>query len=175
METKINAVIPTKTGHEILEIFAYSSKGMPGIEIIGLGKSGRALKEKIIYLSRLYRLRLPTRRYVICVDGENRGSPKSTDSLAHLELPIALIFWFLAGIVQVRRLDDCCASGSISLDGTIKEIDYTSAKLIAYLRQHCDEMKIISKNDEVAETNFLLPLEAILPQIFNPEFSRAQA
>ena len=48
MESRILAVIPAKVSYQRWSIFAYSSKGLPGLEIVGLGKNARFFKEKLI-------------------------------------------------------------------------------------------------------------------------------
>lgn len=163
MESKISGLIPIKSGYQFINIFAYSTKGLPGIEIIGLGKAGRALREKIIYLSRLMKLRIPHRRYVICLEGEDRGEPKSAEALAYLELPVALIFWHLAGLLTIRRLDDCCASGKLSLDGQVEELKYDEDKLKLFLERFAGEYKIISNQTALWQKHYLLPLSGLFP------------
>ncbi len=160
MESRILAVIPAKVSYQRWSIFAYSSKGLPGLEIVGLGKNARFFKEKLIYLTRFYRLRLPHRRYVLCIEGTERGEPE----LSYLELPLALLFWHLAGVVPMRKMEDCCCGGQIGLDGVIHHLDYSDSKLNQFLQQWLPDKKIISSGSEALSLDHChLPLEEILP------------
>ena len=99
-------------------IFGYGSKGLPGLEIVGLGGKGRIIKEKLVYLGRHYRVRVPVRRYVLSVEdycfesGECRW----------LELPLLVLYWKLAGILPIKKLENCFCGGRISTMGTVQII-----------------------------------------------------
>lgn len=71
MEIKINAIVPNRSNYQWSEIFGYTSKGQPGIEVIGLGSKGRAIKEKLTYLSKRRKLQFPVLRFVICAEGDD--------------------------------------------------------------------------------------------------------
>ncbi len=159
MESRLTAIIPAKVSFRAWPLFAYSTKGMPGLEIVGLGKNGRFFKEKLIYLSRFYRLRIPHRRYVLCVESSDTCSPQ----YAYLELPLAILFWHLAGIVPMRKLEDCCCGGMIGLDGRITHLDYSDLKLNQFIDQFLDGQKIISSGASALSFNQShLPIEEIL-------------
>ena len=113
MENKINGVVRSQGRAQLVDLFGYSSKGLPGIEVVGIGNLGRALKEKFVYLSRQQHLKLPPRRYVLCV--ENREGLVDKDNFGPLEFPLLLLFWALAGQLPVARLDDCIAHGKVML------------------------------------------------------------
>lgn len=72
MNTRIIAMYPCKGKFCTVEIFGYSTRGLPGLEIVGLGGSGRQLKEKLIYITRLQKVGLPLNRYVLCVEKKGR-------------------------------------------------------------------------------------------------------
>ena len=47
METEIKSYIKTKTGIKVITIFGYASRGVPGVEINGVGKLSKNIKEKL--------------------------------------------------------------------------------------------------------------------------------
>ena len=59
------AMVPNQKDVNFCEVFGYSTRGIPGLEIVGLGQKGRLIKEKILYLNRKNNLKIPPRRYVI--------------------------------------------------------------------------------------------------------------
>ena len=107
MEIKINSLVLNRNNYQWCEVFGYTSKGQPGIEIIGLGAKGRAIKEKLTYLSKRRKLTFPVLRFVICIEGDNLDK----SDIEFLELPILLAFWSMAGVVPIKRLDHCFCSG----------------------------------------------------------------
>ena len=68
METQIKAFYKTPQGIKFVRVFGFSTKGVPSLEINGLGKLSKNVKEKIIYLTRTRKLQIPMRRFVICLD-----------------------------------------------------------------------------------------------------------
>lgn len=119
METEIRSFIKTAAGTVITDIFGYTTKGVPGFEIHGMGKSGKLLKEKIIYMTRLRKIRMPVRRVVINIEYAEGCGKISEQSLVWLEYPILLMFWYLIGVLPIRKLDDCVAGGRLEVKGEI--------------------------------------------------------
>lgn len=115
MEIKINSIIPAQSHLQQVEVFGYNSKSQPGLEINGLNGKGRIIKEKITYLSKKRQLKYPLKRFVLCVEGE--GLDKS--QVEFLELPLLICFWSMAGILPLKRLDNCFAAAKVSLDGRL--------------------------------------------------------
>ena len=68
METQLHSCYFTKKGPELVTLFGYSSKSIPGLEINGLGKYGKAIKEKIIFVTRTRGLQIPIKRFVLNVE-----------------------------------------------------------------------------------------------------------
>lgn len=119
MEMKINAFVPINSDYKRVEVFGYTSRSQPGLEILGMGTKGRGIKEKITYLSKKRKLRFNLSRYVLCVEGEGI----SKGDIDYLELPLLLCFWTMAGILKLGRLDNCLCSGKVSLEGEIKTLN----------------------------------------------------
>ena len=119
METQVQSFYPTPIGTRFISIFGYSSKGVPGLEINGLGKFGKNLKEKIIYLNRIRKIKVPVRRIVISVDANDLESNAGANQLRWLEFPMLLAFWHLIGALKVSTLEDCVCAGEIKVNGEI--------------------------------------------------------
>lgn len=126
MEIKINALIPIQNQARWVQVFGYTSKSQPGLEINGINGKGRTIKEKITFLSKKRRLRYPLKRFVLCVEGESLDKGQ----LDYLELPLLLCFWSMAGFLPLKRLDNCFAMGRISLEGEVEHFLPSSENLL---------------------------------------------
>ena len=119
METQINSFFIGQKGVQVVRIFGYATKGIPGLEINGAGKLSKNIKEKIIYLTRARRLSTSLRRFVICVDLSDLEDAPEWQELKWLEFPILLLYWQLAGLLPIAKLDDCLCNGTILANGDI--------------------------------------------------------
>ncbi len=147
MEIKINALVLNRNNYQWCEVFGYTSKGQPGIDIIGLGTRGRAIKEKLTYLSKRRKLKFPVLRFVICVEGENLDK----SDIDYLELPILMAFWAMANTIPIKRLDHCFCSGKVSLEGEVQYLDISSLlwrKLSSSLRRKDKDIVYLGKEIE---------------------------
>lgn len=153
-----------------VDIFGYSTKGIPGIEIVGLGKYGRGVKEKFIFLSREKKLKFPMKRYVLCVEGEIEGKKFQEEEYRYLELPLLLMLWSLTGNLQVNHLDDCLAIGKIAVTGEVtgmnlddERINYFNELLCLEEGQH---LKVIAPRDCVNLENYYhLPVDDLMASL----------
>jgi hypothetical protein len=126
MVTKIKSLMIHNHHMTFIDIFGHTSKGIPGIEIIGLGSYGRILKEKLIFFGKRRKLTYPPFRYVLCLDtfplDESLLSPSSSSFQQNKEwcdLSFFILFWFLAGHLSIHQLNNCLCFGKMSIDGTI--------------------------------------------------------
>ncbi len=126
MQAQINMIIPNGSKHTLGEIFGYSTRGIPGLEVVGLGKRGRLLKEKLNFVNKRADIRVPAKRYVICIDNEIIEKIEHK-SFRWLELPTLLLYWSLAEIIQVSNLDMCLCGGTLSTSGEIKSFHMTKS------------------------------------------------
>lgn len=117
METSIQTYIHTQSSIRQLSLFGYSTKGLPGLEIHGLKKSGRLIKEKIIYLTRKRQMKAPLLRYCLCLDSKDSIDEIPSKEMINLEIPFLLMFWHLAGFIPISKLDDCRVSGTFDIKG----------------------------------------------------------
>ncbi|MBY0516431.1 MAG: hypothetical protein K2P81_05955 [Bacteriovoracaceae bacterium] len=116
MQTQIHSYSFCPKHSAPITLFGYSTKSLPGLELNGLGKYGKTLKEKIIFLSRSRELEIPLRRFVISSEFD---LPTDPQVLKWLDLPVMLLYWYLAGLIPMGRLDNCLAVGSINPSGEI--------------------------------------------------------
>lgn len=100
-------------------LFGYSSKSLPQIEIVGLGKRGKILKEKIVYWLKNRNLRLGAKRYVICLESFERINFDEQDSVLWLELPITLLLLVLSDVVSLHEIEKCFCVGYLDLRGKV--------------------------------------------------------
>jgi hypothetical protein len=159
MNCKINALYLRNSKVSRVEIFGYTTKGIPGIDIINLGKYGRTIKEKFIYLTKEMQIKLPLRRYVICIESGDDQLP-DIDNYQWLELPILLLFLSLAKQIPIQRLDDCFSTGKISISGKITTIPQNN--LDHYITSF-DNIKLIAPSSYEFKDNVIhIPLDKIL-------------
>lgn len=116
METQIQSYAFSQRSPNPLTLFGYASKSVPGLEINGLGKYGKTLKEKIIFITRSRQLQIPLKRFVISTEYDIESDP---NVLRWLDLPVLLLYWYLAGHIRMGRLDNCLAVGNITPAGDI--------------------------------------------------------
>lgn len=129
METQIQSYAFSKRDAGTVSLFGYATKSLPGLEISGLGKYGRTLKEKVIFLTRSRQLPVPLKRFVISAEFELEQDP---EILRWLDLPVLLLYWYLAGLIPMGRLDNCLAVGHITPGGLL--MGRTSPELVLAAR-----------------------------------------
>ena len=178
METMINAIYKTSHGLKVVKIFGYATKGIPGLEVHGSSKLNRTVREKIIYLSRIRKLKIPMKRFVICVD-TNELETNNTHELKWLDFPILLVYWQLAGLLPIKKLDDCLTSGSVSVDGVITHIDYPP-HFYLQLSEHfknieIKNLKLIGSSGEASSHFYFIDSALLLEHINKVEVQRSMA
>ncbi len=104
-------------GYLTSQLFAYSSKSLPAIEIIGMGKRGKIIKEKIIYWLKKRNIRLSSKRYVICLETFQRLNFDDEESVRWLELPSLMLLLVLGDVLEVSNIDHCFCAGNLGLEG----------------------------------------------------------
>ena len=119
MQKRMRGMIPNGDQEIIVDLFGYTTKGIPGLEIVGMGKNSRQLKEKLIYLSRQQPEGLPLSRFVLCLDENNDSNQLKENQLRWLELPFLILFWSLANLIPVDQLENCFSTGTIGVSGQI--------------------------------------------------------
>jgi len=121
METQLQSCYFTKKGPALVTLFGYATKSVPGLEINGLGKYGKSIKEKIIFVTRSRQLKIPLKRFVLNVEITDDLGDLESSSVKWLEYPLLLHYWFLAGLLPISKLDNCFALGSLTPSGDVHE------------------------------------------------------
>ncbi|PIK13950.1 hypothetical protein [Halobacteriovorax sp. JY17] len=162
MESMIKGIILNKNVYKTLNIFAYATKGIPGLEIKVGSSNSKILKEKIIYLTRKSSMRIPLKRYVICV--EEVGGSLQKEEVRWLELPILILYWSLAECLPISRLSDCICGGEITLEGEIRPLKIQGSYLDYFNSSKCEKVwKIITSKGQVECLGLMrLPVEEII-------------
>jgi hypothetical protein len=140
------------------------------VEIVGIGRYARQMKEKFVYLSRKKNLKFPKRRFVLCVDGELEGKKFKEEEYRYLELPLLMMLWSLTGHLPLEHLEDCFASGKVSVEGEVTSLALTESeqgKLADIFHLDDDQaLKIIAPNAmQIHEDYYHLPVEGLLDSL----------
>lgn len=121
METQLQTCYFTKKGPVLITLFGYATKSVPGLEINGIGKYGKSIKEKIVFVTRTRGLQIPLKRFVLNVEMTDDLGDLESSSVKWLEYPLLLHYWFLAGLLPITKLDNCFAVGSLNPSGLVEE------------------------------------------------------
>ncbi|MBY0414146.1 MAG: hypothetical protein K2Q18_08265 [Bdellovibrionales bacterium] len=170
MNMRTKSLYPYAGQYCPVDIFGYASNGIPGIEIVGLGKYSRSMKEKFVYLSREKKLRFPMKRFVLCIEGEVEGKKFKEEEYRYLELPLLLMLWSLTGHLPLEHLEDCFASGKISVEGDVTALildKIQQAELTEIFKLDENQcLKIIAPSGmSVHEDHYHLPIEGIFSSL----------
>lgn len=166
METQLQSCYFTKKGPTIVTLFGYATKSIPGLEINGIGKYGRTIKEKIVFITKTRGLQIPLKRFVLNVELTDDLGDLESSSVRWLEYPLLLHYWFLAGLLPISKLDNCLAVGSLTPSGIVEE---PITNLIVEL---CDEynLHLISSTGDVNSPNGVIDGKDLFGAITNLDF-----
>ncbi|MDD0854253.1 hypothetical protein HBN50_14160 [Halobacteriovorax sp. GB3] len=160
MQACLKSIVPSFGKRNVIDLFGYTTKGIPGVDIIGLGKRGKVLKEKNNFITRSMQIQIPMRRYVLCFDDE-RLLELGNEEFKLLELPVLILFWSLAGVVPIKNLEDCICSGKFDVRGQITCIDPEEFNLLEH-----EKYKWITSKRMESEDYHILPIEDLLEASF---------
>lgn len=170
MNMRTKSLYPYAGQYCPVDIFGYASNGIPGIEIVGVGKYARSMKEKFIYLSREKKLKFPLKRFVLCVEGEIEGKKFKEEEYRYLELPLLMMLWSLTGHLPLQGLEDCFAAGKISVEGEVTGLHLTESEQMGLIDlfklNEFQSLKVIAPNEtKVYEDYYHLPLEGLMESL----------
>lgn len=166
METQLQTCYFTKKGPSLITLFGYASKSVPGLEINGLGKYGKAIKEKIVFVTRSRHLQIPMKRFVLNVEISDDLGDLESGSVKWLEYPLLLHYWFLAGLLPIMKLDNCLAVGSLTPSGLVEE------PLNSQVVNLCDEydLHLIASTGGIESPRGVIDGKDLFGQVTNLDF-----
>jgi hypothetical protein len=167
METQLQTCYFTKKGPTLVTLFGYSTKSVPGLEINGIGKYGKGIKEKIVFVTRSRQLQIPLKRFVLNVELTDDLGDLESSSVKWLEYPLLLHYWFLAGLLPISKLDNCLAVGSLSPSGEVEE------PLSPEVVRLCDfhQLHLIASTDKIVTPNGIIDGKDLFGEIAELQFS----
>lgn len=173
METQMKAFYQTPEGLKFVTIFGYCSRSIPSLEINGVGKFSKNIKEKLIFVTKARRLVIPQRRFVICVEMDELNS-KTSHMYKWLEFPLLLMYWYLSGLIPISHLDDCLSSGLVMSHGEIvipaqnKELPMLAKQ--EFESQNIDSIKLIGNSGLLQGPLWQIDAKLLLEHIPNLKF-----
>lgn len=118
MVAKIMTVAPIGFDGAIIEVESDAKKGLPAIQIVGMGnKSIDEAKERVRSAISNSLLEFPSKKITI-----NLAPAELPKDGAHFDLPIALSILVSSGQLQQHEVDDAVFAGELALDGTLRPI-----------------------------------------------------
>lgn len=168
MGTSLYGVLPFGKQLKIVEVFGYSTKGIPGVEIVGLKNLARPIREKFVYIGKTKDVDCPLRRYVLCVESSLDNDKFTEDELRHLEFPLLLLYWSLAGVVQIGNLNDCFASGRVDPHGVLRPFQFPNDALcwLAAKSERRPIRLLAPKDLELPNGLYKLPIEEVMAPLY---------
>ena len=155
MEAQIFGLMPFKTKYHRVEIFGYSTRGVPGLEITGLGAQARGMTQKFVFLSRARHLKVPFKRYQICVEAPLQSGIDVKEALTWLELPLLLLYWQLAEVISIFNLDQCLCSGRVHVSGNYELLRVPKPKLESILTEQNRQLSYIGDSELLSNIKIL--------------------
>lgn len=168
MGTSLYGIIPIGKRIKIVEVFGYSTKGIPGLEIIGLKNLSRTMKEKFVFIGKTKNISIPLKRYVLCVENGLDAEKMSEEELRNLELPLLLLYWTLAGVIQIGNLSDCYASGRVDPNGKVDCYTYSPEVLewLASKGERSPLRLLLTKSISAPKHLYALPIEEVMEPLY---------
>ncbi len=168
MGTSLSGIIPIGKRIKIVEVFGYSTKGIPGLEIIGLKNLSRQMREKFVFIGKIKNIPIPLKRYVLCVESTVDSEKLTDEELRFLEFPLLLLYWSLAGVIQMGNLSDCLASGKIDPNGNLKSYDFPKEILdwLALKGEKNPLRLLVPRSFSIPENLYKLPMEDVMEPLF---------
>src|SRR6478609_4950716 len=115
---KILSVVPIGFEGSIVEVESHAAKGLPGLQIVGLGnKAIDEAKERVKSAIINTLLEYPARRITI-----NLAPAELPKDGTHYDLPIALAILISSGQIQQQELTNAAFAGELALNGMLRPI-----------------------------------------------------
>lgn len=121
MVARVFTVAPVGFEAEIVEVESDAKKGLPAIQIVGMGtKSVEEAKERVRSAITNSLLEFPARKITI-----NLAPAELIKDGAHFDLPIALSILISSGQLRQSEVEGMVFAGELALDGTLRPIKGT--------------------------------------------------
>ncbi|MDB5183379.1 MAG: putative bifunctional enzyme and transcriptional regulator [Candidatus Saccharibacteria bacterium] len=118
MVSKVLTVTPLGFDGALIDVECDSKKGLPGIQIVGMGtKSVDEAKERVRSAITNSLLEFPTKKITI-----NLAPADITKDGTHFDLPIALSILVGSGQLKQKEVDGAVFAGELALDGSLRPI-----------------------------------------------------
>lgn len=118
MISKVISAAPIGYEAEIIEVEGDSSRGLPTLQIVGMGnKSIDEAKERVRSAITNSNLDFPTKKLTI-----NLAPAEIPKDGTYLDLPIAISILTLSGQLKHTEIENCGFAGELSLSGDIKPV-----------------------------------------------------
>src|SRR6478609_2984049 len=115
---KILSVVPIGFEGSIVEVESHAAKGLPGLQIVGLGnKAIDEAKERVKSAIINTLLEYPARKITI-----NLAPAELPKDGTHYDLPIALAILTSSGQLRQAETADAVFAGELALDGRLRPI-----------------------------------------------------
>ena len=164
MELRLKSFYQSSHGPQLIDLFGYCTQGMPSLEVRLHARTCGLLKEKLMFLTRVRKMRLPPRRYVLCMDFDQMRC--SQGDFSDFELPFLVLFWSLAEVLPIRKLDDCVCLGKVCVDGLIIPGEL-GPEHIHRLYAAQERMKIIGVESEHLSPFSVISLNSLMKGVRN--------
>lgn len=146
MVARILTVAPIGFEGTIIEVESDAKKGLPSIQIVGMGnKSIDEAKERVRSAIANSLLEFPAKKLTI-----NLAPAELPKDGAHFDLPIALSVLVVSGQIQQSEVNEAIFAGELALDGSIRPIKGTINIAEATKRSGIQTLYIPSENIEQA-------------------------
>lgn len=162
MQQSLKSFIPFEQKYVGVQVFGYATKGLPGLEVVGLGRYSRNIKEKLIYLTRQEGMVLPKRRYVLCVEQDEEVRGIKDDHLRWLELPLLLLYWTLAEGLSIHQLKNCFCAGKVRLDGSLAPQRFPEGFLTQIQSRENELLFLVHARNNLPDGCSVIELEELL-------------
>jgi magnesium chelatase family protein len=118
MVSQVTTVTPIGFEGAIVEVECDAKKGLPGIQIVGMGtKSVDEAKERVRSAISNSLLEFPARKITI-----NLAPADITKEGTHFDLPIALSVLIVSGQLKQSEVADAAFAGELALNGDVRQI-----------------------------------------------------
>lgn len=174
MQKEIRAIIPLKSTFLEVNVFGYSTRGVPGLDIKGVNKHSSILKEKIIYYCKQRNLKTPLLRFLIGVEFASVDTQLTWEEWRWVELPVLTLYLALAGLLPLSTRFDLYSSGYFLTSGKTVPLKFTES-LYAYLKKIPKDLVWLGELDVNTYPIKYLDLKSLIQEIKSAEVDQMES